>query len=147
MLAVAAKYMSLLFVPSIVVLAGLAAVPKSGRKAMIAPVALGVTTAGLLAGVLYLAGPDDLTGIKFTTVNRFQGNSSVPSLLWDCVQWIGAFSTGNGGYVAAIQAGYFQVVAYNYQATPTVDGIAWTLVTDPDYALASVIPNGNDTVR
>ena len=88
-LAVAAKYASLLFVPSIVVLAGLAAVQKPGRKALIAPVALGVTTAGLLAGVLYLAGPDYLTGIKFTTLNRFQGNSSVSSLLWDCVQWIG----------------------------------------------------------
>ena len=57
MLAVAAKYASLLFVPSIVVLAGLAAVQKPGRKTLIAPVALGVTTAGLLAGVLYLAGP------------------------------------------------------------------------------------------
>ena len=48
-----------------------------------------MATAGLLAGTLYLAGPDYLTGIKFTTLNRFQGNSSVPSLLWDCVQWIG----------------------------------------------------------
>jgi hypothetical protein len=319
-LAVAAKYASLLFVPSIVVLAGLAAVQKPGRKALIAPVALGVTTAGLLAGVLYLAGPDYLTGIKFTTLNRFQGNSSVSSLLWDCVQWIGvpfalavigavayawrpftepgeevapgggrarrallgalmvgslllapaeqiriytfvslqkhvgfglllaapiigvglarivgdhfrraqigiavwgaalalgmtqannlfnawpnstvlitdmtkylrpgahylvevdevpiyylrsradaqpsqftstyyigyvdkqgAFLTGNAGYVAAIKAGYFQVIAYNYQTTPAVDDvIAHTLVTDPDYALAAVIPNGNDTVR
>ena len=319
-LAVAAKYASLLFVPSIVVLAGLAAVQKPGRKALIAPVALGVTTAGLLAGVLYLAGPDYLTGIKFTTLNRFQGNSSVSSLLWDCVQWIGvpfalavigavayawrpftepgeevapgggrarrallgalmvgslllapaeqirihtfvslqkhvgfglllaapiigvglarivgdhfrraqigiavwgaalalgmtqannlfnawpnstvlitdmtkylrpgahylvevdevpiyylrghadaqpsqfsstyyigyvdkqgAFLTGNAGYVAAIKAGYFQVIAYNYQTTPAADDvIARTLVTDPDYALAAVIPNGNDTVR
>ena len=319
-LAVAAKYASLLFVPSIVVLAGLAAVQKPWRKALIAPVALGVTTAGLLAGVLYLAGPDYLTGIKFTTLNRFQGNSSVSSLLWDCVQWIGvpfalavigavayawrpftepgeevapgggrarrallgalmvgslllapaeqirihtfvslqkhvgfglllaapiigvglarivgdhfrraqigiavwgaalalgmtqannlfnawpnstvlitdmtkylrpgahylvevdevpiyylrghvdaqpsqftstyyigyvdkqgAFLTGNAGYVAAIKAGYFQVIAYNYQTTPAADDvIARTLVTDPDYALAAVIPNGNNTVR
>ena len=319
-LAVAAKYASLLFVPSIIVLAGLAVVPKAGRRALIAPVALGVATAGLLAGTLYLAGPDYLTGIKFTTLNRFQGNSSVSSLLWDCVQWIGvpfalavigavayawrpftepgeevapggsglrrallgavmagslllapaeqirihtfvslqkhvgfglllaapiigvglarivgdhfrraqigiavwgaalalgmtqannlfdawpdsavfvtdmakylrpgahylvevdevpiyylrshadaqpsqftstyyigyvgkqgAFLTGNAGYVAAIKAGYFQVIAYNYQTTPAVDDvIAHTLVTDPDYALAAVIPNGNDTVR
>ena len=319
-LAVAAKYASLLFVPSIVVLAGVAAVQKPWRKALIAPVALGLTTAGLLVGVLYLAGPDYLTGIKFTTLNRFQGNSSVSSLLWDCVQWIGvpfalavigavayawrpftepgeevapgggrarrallgavmvgslllapaeqirihtfvslqkhvgfglllaapiigvglarivgdhfrraqigiavwgaalalgmtqannlfnawpnstvlvtdmtkylrpgahylvevdevpiyylrghadaqpsqftstyyigyvdkqgAFLTGNAGYVAAIKAGYFQVIAYNYQTTPAADDvIARTLVTDPDYALAAVIPNGNDTVR
>jgi 4-amino-4-deoxy-L-arabinose transferase-like glycosyltransferase len=318
-LAVATKYASLLFVPSIVVLAGLA-VPKPWRKALIAPVALGVTTAGLLAGTLYLAGPDYLTGIKLTTLNRFQGSSSVSSLLWDCVQWIGVpfalavigavayawrpftepgeevapgggrlrrallgalmvgslllapaeqirihtlvslqkhvgfglllaapivgvglarivgdhfrraqigiavwgaalalgmtqannlfnawpnstvlvsdiakylrpgahylvevdevpiyylrghadaqpsqftstydieyvngqgtLLTGNAGYVAAIKAGYFQVIAYNYQTTPAVDNvIARTLVTDPDYALAAVIPNGNDTVR
>ena len=60
----------------------------------------------------------------------------------------GAFLTGNAGYVAAIKAGYFQVIAYNYQTTPAADDvIARTLVTDPDYALAAVIPNGNDTVR
>ena len=33
-------------------------------------------------------------------------------------------------------------------APPAVDDvIAHTLVTDPDYSLAAVIPNGNDTVR
>jgi hypothetical protein len=89
-LAVATKYASLLFVPSVIALAGLAAAPRLGRKALIAPVALGVTTAGLLAGTLYLAGPDYLTGIKFTTLNRFQGTASTSSLLWDSVQWIGA---------------------------------------------------------
>jgi Dolichyl-phosphate-mannose-protein mannosyltransferase len=319
-LAVASKYASLLFVPSIIALAGLAAAPKVGRKALIAPVALGVTTAGLLAGTLYLAGPDYLTGIKFTTLNRFQGNSSVSSLLWDSAQWIGvpfalavvgavayayrpstesgeqvasagsrlrramlgavmagslllapaeqirihtfvslqkhvgfglllaapivgvglvrvigdhfrraqvgiaiwgaalvlgmtqannlfnvwpnsavlvadmapylrpgahylaevdevpiyylrqhadaqpdqftstyyigyvnkqgAFLTGDAGYIAAIKAGYFQVIAFNYQTTPAVDAvIARTLVTAPNYRLAAVIPNGNDTVR
>jgi Dolichyl-phosphate-mannose-protein mannosyltransferase len=319
-LAVATKYASLLFVPSIIALAGLAAAPKFGRRALIAPVALGVTTAGLLAGTLYLAGPDYLTGIKFTTLNRFQGNSSTSSLLWDSAQWIGVplvlaiigaiayavrpftepgeqiapggsglrramlgavlagsallapaeqirihtfvslqkhvgfglllaapiigvglarvvgdhfrraqigiavwgaalalgmtqannlfnawpnstvfvtdmarylrpgahylvevdeipiyylrqhadaqpdqftstyyigyvdkqggFLTGDAGYVAAIKAGYFQVVAFNYQTTPAVDAvIARTLVTDPGYRLAAVIPNGNDTVR
>jgi hypothetical protein len=88
-LAVATKYASLLFVPSIIALAGLAAAPKLGRKALIAPAALGVTTAGLLAGTLYLAGPDYLTGVKFTTLDRFQGNGSVSSLLWDSAKWIG----------------------------------------------------------
>lgn len=319
-LAVATKYASLLFVPSIVALAGLAVVPKAGSKALIAPVALGVTTVGLLVGTARLAGPDYLTGIKFTTLNRFQGTSSTSSLLWDSVQWIGVpfalavigavayawrpftepgeqvapggsrlrrsllgavmvgslllapaeqirihtltslqkhvgfglflaapiigvglarivgdhfrraqigiavwgaalalgmtqannlfnawpnsavfvadmarylrpgahylvevdevpiyylrnhsdaqpdqftstyyigyldeqgiFLTGNAGYVAAIKAGYFQVIAYNYQTTPAVDAvIARTLVTDPDYNLVAVIPNGNDTVR
>ena len=60
----------------------------------------------------------------------------------------GQFLTGNGGYVAAIKAGYFQTVAYNYQTTPAVDQlIAKTLTTDPSYRLAAAIPNGNDTVR
>jgi hypothetical protein len=319
-LAIATKYASLLFVPSIIVLAGLAAAPRLGRKALIAPVVLGVTTTGLLAGTLYLAGPDYLTGIKFTTLDRFQGNSPVASLLWDSAQWIGVpfalavigavayayrpltepgeqialtggrlrrallgavmagsallapaeqirihtlvslqkhvgfglllaapiigvglarvigdhfrrtqvgiaiwgaalalgmtqannlfnawpnstvfvadmarylrpgahylvevdevpiyylrqhagaqpgqftptyyigftdkqgeFLTGDAGYIAAIKAGYFQVIAFNYQTTPAVDAvIAHALVTDPDYRLAAVIPNGNDTVR
>jgi hypothetical protein len=88
-LAVATKYAALLFVPSIVVLAGLAAAPRTGRRALIAPAALGLTTAGLLAGTLYLAGPDYLTGIKFTTLQRFQGTSSASTLLWDSAQWIG----------------------------------------------------------
>jgi dolichyl-phosphate-mannose-protein mannosyltransferase len=59
----------------------------------------------------------------------------------------GQFLTGNAGYVAAIKAGYFHVVAYNYQTTPAVDQlIAKTLTTDPSYRLAAAIPNGNDTV-
>ena len=89
LLAVAAKYAALLFVPIIVVLAGLAAAPRVGRRALIAPAALGLATAGLLAGTLYLAGPDYLTGIKFTTLQRFQGTSSATTLLWDSAQWIG----------------------------------------------------------
>ena len=60
----------------------------------------------------------------------------------------GQFLTGNAGYVAAIKAGYFNVVAFNYQTTPGVDAVlAQTLAADPDYSLADVIPNGNDTVR
>ena len=60
----------------------------------------------------------------------------------------GQFLTGNAGYVAAIKAGYFNVVAFNYQTTPGVDAvIARTLATDPDYTLAAVIPNGDDSVR
>ena len=60
----------------------------------------------------------------------------------------GQFLTGDAGYVAAIKAGYFRVIAFNYQTTPAVDAvIARTLAADPDYRLAVVIPNGNDTVR
>lgn len=88
-LAVATKYAALLFVPSIVALAGLAAAPKVGRRALIVPAVLGVTIAGLLAGTLRMAGPDYLTGVKFTTLQRFRGTSSAATLLWDSAQWIG----------------------------------------------------------
>jgi 4-amino-4-deoxy-L-arabinose transferase-like glycosyltransferase len=59
----------------------------------------------------------------------------------------GSFLTGDAGYVAAIKAGYFQVVAYNYQTTPSVDAVlARTLEADPSYSLAAAISNGNHTV-
>jgi Dolichyl-phosphate-mannose-protein mannosyltransferase len=59
----------------------------------------------------------------------------------------GKFLTGDAGYVAAIKAGYFRVVSYNYQTTPSVDAVlARTLETDPSYRLAAALPNGNDTV-
>jgi hypothetical protein len=318
-LAVATKYATLLFVPSVIGLAGLAA-PRLGRKAVITCAALGAATVALLIGAAYLAGPDYLTGFKFTTLDRFEGTTSTGSLLWDVAQWVGIpfllavvgtvgyamrpfiepgerlapsggrlrrallgglmagsallapveqirihtetslfkhvgfglmlaapiagvglariigdhfrraqigiaiwgaslaigmtcannlfnawpnssafvadlnryvrphqqylvevdevpiyylrnnpgaqprqftdtfyigyttkagqFLTGNAGYIAAIKAGYFNVVAFNYQTTPGVDAvIARTLATDPDYSLAAVIPNGDDTVR
>ena len=321
-LAVATKYATLLFVPSVVGLAGLAAAPRLGRRALVNSAALGAATVALLVGAAYLAGPDYLTGFKFTTLDRFEGTASAQSLLWRTVaQWVGVpfllavtgtvgirvvrpftdrservgpggsrarrallgglmagsallapieqirihtetslfkhvgfglmlaapiagvglariigdhfrraqigiaiwgaslaigmtcadnlfeawpdssafiadlaryvhpghrylievdevpiyylrddagaqprqftstyyigyttsqgqFLTGNAGYVAAIKAGYFNVVAFNYQTTPAVDAVlAQTLAADPDYSLAEVIPNGNDTVR
>lgn len=88
-LAVATKYASALFVPTIVVLAALAAWPYRGRKALIPPVALGATVAGLLAVALHLAGADYLTGIRFTTTARFQGTTPTMVLLRDTLQWGG----------------------------------------------------------
>jgi Dolichyl-phosphate-mannose-protein mannosyltransferase len=319
-LAVATKYATLLFVPSVVGLAGLAAAPRLGRRALVNSAALGAATVALLLGAAYLAGPDYLAGFKFTTLDRFEGTASAGSLVWDVAQWIGVpfliaavgavgyairprtepgeqlapaggrlrrallgglmagsallapieqirihtetslfkhvgfglmiaapiaglglariigdhfrraqigiaiwgaslaigmtaagnlfqawpnttafiadlaryvrpdgrylvevdevpiyylrnnpgaqprqftstyyigyttrqgqFLTGDAGYVAAIKAGYFTVVAFNYQTTPAVDAVlAQTLAADPDYSLAEVIPNGNDTVR
>jgi len=319
-LAVATKYATLLFVPSVIGLAGLVAAPRLGRKTVITSAALGAVTVALLVGVAYLAGPDYLAGFKFTTLDRFEGTASTESLLWDVTQWIGVpfllavtgaaawvarpftdrservgpggsrarrallgglmagsallapieqirihtetslfkhagfglmlaapiagvglariigdhfrrtqigiaiwgaslaigmtcannlfeswpnssvfitdlaryvhpgdrylveveevpiyylrdnpgaqprqftstyfigyttkqgqYLTGNAGYVAAIKAGYFNVVAFNYQTTPAVDAVlAETLAADPDYSLADVIPNGDDSVR
>ena len=88
-LAVATKYASALFVPTIVVLAALAAWPYRGRKALIPPVALGAAVAGLLAVALHLAGADYLTGIRFTTTARFQGTTPTMVLMRDSLQWGG----------------------------------------------------------
>jgi 4-amino-4-deoxy-L-arabinose transferase-like glycosyltransferase len=56
----------------------------------------------------------------------------------------GQYLTGNAGYVAAIKAGYFQVVSYNFLTTPAVDQVlATTLESDPQYRLESVIPLSN----
>jgi Dolichyl-phosphate-mannose-protein mannosyltransferase len=88
-LAVATKYASLLFVPSIVVIAGLAAWPSKRGKALISPVALGTTIAAALAAALYLSGPNYRHGIDFTTLERFEGTSSAATLIWDSLQWAG----------------------------------------------------------
>ena len=88
-LAVATKYASALFLPTIIVLSGLAAWPYRGRKALIPPVALGATVAALLGGALYLAGPVYLKGVEFTTTNRFMGNIATSVLLRDSLQWGG----------------------------------------------------------
>lgn len=88
-LAVATKYASGLFVPTIIVLSGLAAWPQRGRKALIPPVALTAAVTVLLGGALYLAGPVYLKGVEFTTTNRFEGNVATLVLLRDSVAWGG----------------------------------------------------------
>ncbi|MBO0820874.1 MAG: glycosyltransferase family 39 protein [Nocardiopsaceae bacterium] len=89
-LAVATKYAALLWVPGVVVLAGLAAWPHRGRAAaLIRPVVLTAITGGLLAAALRYAGTDYRHGITSTTLERAAGAVPASSLLWDCVQWIG----------------------------------------------------------
>jgi 4-amino-4-deoxy-L-arabinose transferase-like glycosyltransferase len=86
-LAVGTKYAALLFVPTIVVLAGAAAWPQRGRQALIPPVALAIVVAGLLAGALHLAGPDYLIAVKSTTTARAHGTTPLLTLLKDCLLW------------------------------------------------------------
>jgi hypothetical protein len=88
-LAVAVKYATLLYLPSVIALAGLAVAPRLGRKGMFTSSVLVAATLSLLVGAAYLAGPDYLTGFKFTTLDRFVGTSSTSSLIWDVTQWIG----------------------------------------------------------
>lgn len=95
-LAVATKYAALLFVPCVIVLAGLAAWPKLGRKALLPPIALTAAIGALLGGVAHLAGSDYWQGITSTTLTRASNTVSGISLLWDSAQWIGL------GFVLAV---------------------------------------------
>jgi hypothetical protein len=86
-LAVSTKYASLLFVPTIVVLAALAGWPYRGLKALIPPAVLGVAVTALLGGALHMAGPAYEQGVRFTTTARFHGTTPTLVLLRDCFQW------------------------------------------------------------
>jgi hypothetical protein len=53
----------------------------------------------------------------------------------------GRILIGNAGFQAAIEQGYFNVVAYNYAETASVDGvIAKALQSNSPYRLAAVVP-------
>ena len=86
-LAVADKYAAALFVPTIVLLSGLAAGPRHGRLALIPPFALAAATGVLLDVALHVAGYSYLIGIEFTTTDRFAGTTPTTVLLRDCLQW------------------------------------------------------------
>jgi hypothetical protein len=87
--------------------------------------------------IYYLRGHADAQPLQFTSTYYI-----------GYVNKQGQYLTGNAGYVAAIKAGYFRMIAYDYQTTPDVDRVlAHTLAADPDYQLAAVIPNGNGTVK
>jgi hypothetical protein len=88
-LAVATKYAALLFVPTIVVLTALAAAPYVGRRALIRPLAFGLTVAGILVAALHFAGHDYIAGIQFTTISRVQGTTATSTLLRMSLLWGG----------------------------------------------------------
>jgi len=53
----------------------------------------------------------------------------------------GQVLTGTPGYLAALQAGYFQVVIYDSTVTPALDkSLATALESDPLYRLAGAVP-------
>lgn len=86
-LAVGTKYAALLFVPTVVVLAGLSAWPYRGRRSLIPPVALTIAMVALLAGALHLGGHDYLLALKSTTTARAHGTTPTIALLKDCLLW------------------------------------------------------------
>jgi hypothetical protein len=88
-LATGTKYAALLFVPTIIVLAALAAVPYQGLAAYLRPVALAAAITGLIAGALKLAGSTYVHGIEQTTTARAQGTTPTSVVLRDSLEWGG----------------------------------------------------------
>jgi hypothetical protein len=86
-IAVTAKYATLLFVPSVVMLSLLAATPHRGGKAIFRPFLLAGGVAFLLLAALHRLGGVYLHGIEFTTIDRFQGSTPLKTLLVDCARW------------------------------------------------------------
>lgn len=112
MLASGTKYASLLFVPTVIVLACISALPYQGwRWAVIRPVALTALIASMAYGALKLAGPTYVHGIQQTTTSRAQGGTSTQTMLTEIAKW------GAPVFVAAlVGAGY-----YVFRYRPDVD--------------------------
>jgi hypothetical protein len=91
-LAVAVKYASLMFLPTVVALGALAAFPYR-RWAGLVPraILLPAVTVAILAGALALAGDSYLHGVRVTTTDRAAGTADPLELLLGCVRWGGGF--------------------------------------------------------
>jgi hypothetical protein len=88
-LAVGTKYVSLLFLPSIVALALLVSLPHFGRWALIRPVALTAGLSMLVYTMYEAAGPSGRTGISLTTTNRPHGTDSLWKVMSESGEWVG----------------------------------------------------------
>jgi len=89
-LAVGTKYAALLFVPTVLVLAGISALVHSGRWwALLRPVVLGLTFGAMVYGLVRLAGPGYAAGISSTTTSRAQGTTPTSQILREVAQWGG----------------------------------------------------------
>jgi 4-amino-4-deoxy-L-arabinose transferase-like glycosyltransferase len=89
-LAALVKYAALLFVPTVVVLAALAAVPDRGWwRAALRGLLLAGTAVACGYGVLRLAGPAFLAGVHSTTTARQPGTDPARVIAWDSVRYGG----------------------------------------------------------
>jgi 4-amino-4-deoxy-L-arabinose transferase-like glycosyltransferase len=89
-LANATKYTTMLFDPSVIVLAGLAVASRRGTKAAVARsgyVAAG--TIALISALLAIGGPWYLAGVRYTTVKRPTGTGSALAAISDAARWAG----------------------------------------------------------
>ncbi|MCF3133245.1 ArnT family glycosyltransferase [Streptomyces olivochromogenes] len=98
-LAVAVKYASALYVPTLIVLAALTAWHHRGWRCVPRALLLGVGTAALAGiGLMYT---DVLAGVRQTTTNRAHGTDTASALLEKSAEWGGLmFATAVAGAVA-----------------------------------------------
>ena len=127
-LAVGTKYVSLLFVPTIFVLAFLAAAPYSRAWALIRPIALSLGTGCVLYTGYRLAGTSAAAGISATTTNRAHGTDSLSLVMKQAGQYIGVV------FVIALIGAVFLVRLPTRHAHPAVSPGRW-----PRVALAALL--------
>jgi hypothetical protein len=95
-LAVATDYWALLFLPTIALLAGLAAHPYLGRPAMVRSLVLGAITVELLAASVLVAGHEYTAAAMSTIMARSAGGGQAGLILTEAAKW--------GGLIAALAA-------------------------------------------
>jgi hypothetical protein len=95
-LAVATDYWALLYLPTIALLAGLAAYPYLGRQALTRALVLGAVTVELIAAAVIVAGRPYVTAAVSATVGRTPGRAQALTVLTEGGKW--------GGFVIALAA-------------------------------------------
>jgi 4-amino-4-deoxy-L-arabinose transferase-like glycosyltransferase len=88
-LAVAVKYVALIYVPVVTAVAVLAAFPYRGSRALLRGLALPTLVAAALAGALAVGGSRHLDALRTTTTERASGHDRPMDLLLDCLEWGG----------------------------------------------------------
>jgi hypothetical protein len=105
-LAVATGYWALLYLPTIALLAGLAAYPYLGRQALARALVLWAVTVELIAAAVIVAGRPYVTAAVSATVGRTPGSAEALHILTEGVKW--------GGFVLALAA--LGAVGYAFEA-------------------------------
>ncbi|MGW1807956.1 ArnT family glycosyltransferase [Streptomyces sp. NPDC002078] len=119
-LAVAVKYASALYVPTLIALAALTAWHHRGWRCVPRALLLGVGTAGLAGlGLMYT---DVLAGVRQTTTNRAHGTDAASALLEKSLEWGGLmFATALAGALAYALRGRMNESPRSYG----LDGPGW----------------------
>lgn len=88
-LAVAVKYVTLMYVPVVTAVAVLAAFAYHGARALLRGLVLPALVAAALAGALAVGGSRHLDALRTTTTERASGHDRPMALLLDCLEWGG----------------------------------------------------------